>query len=187
MARLSLALALLVLFASAPAAADHGPRPLRTGPTFGVGVGAGNMFSNCDDEFDCGNVLESASVHAYAGGFLGSDTALIIEGWGMVHRDDRVTITHGMAAGALQQWLVPRLWFKGGVGIARSSFTYDAIVADIEDRRDIVPGALAALGLDVVRGTYAAFDLQLRYGAALSGDSEARIHQLALNAGLSWH
>jgi hypothetical protein len=188
MHRLVVLIFVSAVLATAPAAADHGTLPvLRTGPTFGVGLGVGNMFSNCDDDFDCGTVLESGSLHAFAGGFLVSDTALVVEGWMTTHRDDRLTITNGLAVVAAQRWLVPRLWLKAGLGVARSSFSYDAVLVDIENRSEIAPGALAAAGVDVVQGGRSAFDIQLRYGAGLYDDRRARVHKLALSAGLSWH
>lgn len=188
MLRAALSVAVLsIVFTALPAAADHGPQVLRTGPTFGAGVGVGSMFSNCDDDFDCDTVLESGSLHAYAGGFLASSTALIGEGWGMAHRDSDVTITHGLLVGGLQHWLAPRVWVKGGIGVARSSFSYDAPLVDLESRSDIVPGGLLAAGVDLVQESSAAFSLELRYGAGLYDDAESRIHQAALSGALSWH
>lgn len=176
----------LTLAAAAPAAAAATDEPPREGPTLGAGLGLGNIFSQCDDDFDCDTILESVSVHAFAGGFAGPRTALVAFGWGMIHRDDEVTITHGLAGGALQQWLTRRLWLKGGAGIARSSFSYDVDGVTIQDDSDIVPGALAAAGLELVVGARSSFDVQIRYGTGLYGDSETRVHKLALAAGLSW-
>lgn len=188
MVRIALIFGLLVFGAAAPAAADHGPQVFRTGPTFGAGVGVGNMFSSCDDDFDCGTVLESASAHAYAGGFLASSTALIGEAWGMIHRDSELTITHGLLVAGVQQWIAPRVWIKGGAGVARSSFRYDIEpILGIENHSELVPGGLAAAGVDLVQESGAAFSLELRAGAGLYDDSRSRVHKLALVGSLSWH
>lgn len=170
-----------------PARAEASPSPQREGPTFGAGLGFGTMFSDCAEGFDCDTVLESGSIHAFAGGFAGPSTALVLEGWAMVHPGDDVRITHLIGAGALQQWLTRRLWLKAGVGAARSSFSYDINdVLEVRDDSEIAPAALAAAGFEVVVGERSSFEIQLRYGAGIYDDAETRVHQLALAAGLSW-
>jgi hypothetical protein len=187
-----LAVSLAALAALAPAAARAQPVSayyedqiaLRDGLTIGVGLGVGHL--ECGGA-GCDGVTEAAGADVHLGAMLTPRLAIVAELWAMGHRADRVDITHTLATLGAQVWLLPRLWVRAGAGVAHADFGFGGALADVPDRTETVPGAVAGVGLELVTSRGFALDLQLRGGSGLYDDGDTRVHDVALSLGMSWY
>ena len=113
--------------------------------------------------------------------------------WVMAHTEDRLTISQTLVTAAIQLWLTPRLWVKGGVGAAHASYDWDGGLVQLSDRSDDVPGFMVAAGYELASRPTFAIDLQLRYGTGLystdGNDEEYEIaaHNASVSIGLNWY
>ena len=177
-------LALAAALMSAGAARAQGVEVRgRSGLTVGIGLGLGNM--GCEGN-GCEDVTEAAGIDGHIGVMLIPRLALIGELWGMGHTEDRVTITQTIATIGAQLWLTRRLWLRGGLGVAHSSFNYDGDLIDISSRSDTVPGFTLGAGIEVVATRHFALDLSLRGGTGVYED-DTRVNNLMLGVGASWY
>jgi hypothetical protein len=108
------------------------------------------------------------------------------DGWMMGHTEDRLTLTHGMATIGPQLWIGP-FWVRGGLGVARASFNYDAGLVDIGDKTETVPAAMAALGVEVLATKDFALDVRLRGGTGYFRDGDVKVHNVSLGVGANWY
>jgi uncharacterized membrane protein YtjA (UPF0391 family) len=184
-------LALLGTFAAARSAhADHvyiessGGPVVRQGIILGGGLGVGHIA--CDGA-DCSGVNEAGGINLQLGGMLAPDMGLLVDAWGMSHRDgDDATFTHSMITGALRYWLVPRLWLQGGIGLAEASWHYSDAIVDYESRSDTVPALMGAMGVELVSSPAFAMNLELRGGTGFFED-DTRLRNLSVGLGVNWY
>ena len=155
----------------------------RGGLALGVELGGGHM--ECEGE-GCGGVTEAGEVSVNTGVLLTPNFGIMADGWLMAHREDRLTLTHGMATIGPQLWIGP-FWVRGGVGVARASFNYDAGIVDIGDKTETVPAAMAALGLEVISTPDFALDLRLRGGTGFFNDGDTQVQNVSLGLGANWY
>jgi len=158
-------------------------REQRDGLTIGVELGGGHM--ECEG-VGCDGVTEAGALSVNIGGMLTPNFAIMGDAWMMGHREDRLTLTHGMATIGPQLWIGP-FWVRGGVGVARASFNYDAGIVDIGDKTETVPAAMAALGLEVISTKDFALDLRLRGGTGFFNDGDTRVQNVSLGLGANWY
>jgi uncharacterized membrane protein YtjA (UPF0391 family) len=156
----------------------------RLGVTFGGGVGLGHIA--CDGA-DCGGVNEAGGIDVHVGGMLTPELALLLDAWGMSHRDSNdATFTHAIVTGALRAWLVPRLWVSGGIGFAEARWHYSSDVIDYESRSDTVPAVMGAIGVELLSSPAFALDLQLKGGTGFFED-DVRVRNVSLGVGVNWY
>ncbi|MEZ4365215.1 MAG: hypothetical protein R2939_02870 [Kofleriaceae bacterium] len=158
----------------------------RTGAMFSVGLGGGHLGCDNDGE-DC-----SGDGPVQAGSFFGEVGAMVAPGLAVLghlavtaHRDDDVTVSQTMLAGALRAWLVPRLWVEGGLGVARAKVDVDGEVIDLMSESDTVPAVLAGVGVELISTDAFALDVNLRAGSGLYRD-DVRLYQASLGVGASF-
>lgn len=155
----------------------------RDGLAIGVELGGGHM--ECEGE-GCDGVTEAGELGLNVGVMLTPNVAIMADGWLMGHTEDRLTLTHAMATVGPQLWLGP-FWVRGGVGVARASFNYDAGIIDIGDKTETVPAAMAALGVEVISTKDFALDVRLRGGTGFFNDGDTRVQNLSLGVGANWY
>jgi hypothetical protein len=155
----------------------------RDGLAIGVELGGGHM--ECEGE-GCDGVTEAGELGLNAGVMLTPNFAIMADGWLMGHTEDRLTLTHAMATVGPQLWLGP-FWVRGGVGVARASFNYDAGIIDIGDKTETVPAAMAALGVEVISTKDFALDVRLRGGTGFFNDGDTEVRNLSLGVGANWY
>ncbi len=155
----------------------------RDGLAIGVELGGGHM--ECEGE-GCDGVTEAGELGLNVGVMLTPNLAIMADGWLMGHTEDRLTLTHAMATVGPQLWIGP-FWVRGGVGVARASFNYDAGIIDIGDKTETVPAAMAALGVEVISTKDFALDVRLRGGTGFFNDGDTEVRNLSLGVGANWY
>lgn len=161
----------------------------RRGLTLGLGFGAGGMESKDGpiECFDCSDsVAGSASFHI--GFMLTPRLAAQYELWGTGQALDAqasVSVVQVLSMAALQYWVTPKLWIKGGIGTAHLAQTYEA--NDQREEIDNGVAGMAAIGIELISKPKFAMDLQLRGGTGTYEGIKDQIHQGALTLGFSWY
>ncbi len=182
--------------AQAPGAATYQPPPppppthepaelfaQRAGFTIGVTLGPGNI-GVADSSGDVVESFDGVAMSLSIGGMLSPRLALVGDLWNITHMDydQDFRLQHGIITVALQYWLTPRLWAKGGIGRAR----YAVGTIDYKQAQsDEVPAVMGAVGYELSHGRSFAFDAQLRFG--VGSYDEGDIHSGALVLGLNWY
>jgi hypothetical protein len=128
----------------------------RKGFIFGLGVGGGKI--TCDG---CES-LSGPAVEIHLGGMLTDKMALVFDGSGVSREEDGVTLTSVVAGAALQYWVSPRVWVKGGIGSGQVRASGNDI--DVSSERGL--GFLGGIGVEVVQKKRFAIDLQARFTTA---------------------
>jgi hypothetical protein len=160
----------------------------RSGATFGVSVGGGHLGCTTEDGDDCdGDGMNGAGYLALHAGFsLTPRVALMADLWGAGHTEDRLTVTQGILAAVVRVWPARSFWLQGGLGVARSSVTYDADIVEFESRSDVVPAFVAGLGVELISNRDFALDLELRGGSGMY-ENDMLVYTIAAGVGLSWY
>lgn len=203
------ATALLLLLTPALAAAQPGPPPPpppgyggggyygepppRQGLAIGVGLGVGGMGSDSGitDCIDCGDTNPaSLGLDFHIGGMLNPQTALLFEVWGTgqtLDADGFNILTQTMVMGALQYWLSPEFWIKGGLGVAALDVQYDDGYVSADDEVDRGMALMGAAGYELARSTTFAVDLQLRLGSGSYHGIDDRVNTAMVGIGFNWY
>lgn len=155
----------------------------RSGLAIGVELGGGHM--ECAGE-GCDGVTEAGQFSLNVGALLTPNLAIMVDGSIMAHKEDRLTLTHGIATIGPQLWVGP-FWVRGGIGVARASFNYDAGIIEIGDKTETVPAAMAALGVEVISTKDFALDVRLRGGTGFFHDGDTEVRNLSLGVGANWY
>ncbi|MEM9489920.1 MAG: outer membrane beta-barrel protein [Myxococcota bacterium] len=168
----------------------YGPNA-RQGLTIGFGIGVGDI-----DCTDCDAGLEAAGVEFHAGVMINPRMAVIGEIWAMSHseRDDtfdaEITLTHLIATAGVQYWVLPRLWVKGGLGIAQGFLTVSVGNIEASDESEAGLGLMAAVGYEVLTTRRFAMDAQLHLGTGLYGDTDDgtdfEANNISVGLGFTW-
>ena len=163
---------------------EPAPTTLRSGVVLGGGVGLGHIA--CDGA-DCGGVNEAAGLNLTVGGMLAPDLALVLDGWGMSHRDsDNATFTQAIITAAFRYWPARRLWLQAGAGVAQASWEYSNDLVEFESRSDTVPALMGAIGVELISSPAFAFDVSLRGGSGFFED-DVRVRNVSLGVGVNWY
>jgi len=153
----------------------------RSGFVFGFSLGAGSF--NCDSCSDA-DALSGVGLDIHLGGMITPTVALMFDGWGVGHPlDGGGNIIHVMDTVAVQGFVSPQFWIKGGVGAGQLSISDDR--GDTVARSDTGFGVFGAAGFEVFQGSRFALDLQLRLGTVkYDGGS---VNMGALTVGANWY
>jgi hypothetical protein len=155
----------------------------REGLMLGGGLGLGNISAD-----NCGLCGSGLAWELHIGAMLNPRLAVMADIWGIAHPytdagGNSGTMSNSMFTGAVQYWLVPQLWIKGGVGGGHIDLS-DAN-GTLYGTSDNALAVLAAGGFEIVQSGNLALDLQLRIGYVNytgGGASNA-----ALLVGLNWY
>jgi len=133
----------------------------RKGLIVGGGIGGGSM--TCDG---C-NSTSGFAGQFHIGGMLTEKVALVLDGSGITREEDGATLTSGVSVAAVQYFVSPRVWIKGGVGagILQASVEKLSVTSD--------PGLAFAggIGVDLLQKQKFTIDLQARFTtASIEGD-----------------
>jgi hypothetical protein len=189
-------------YAAPPATEPGGFMNRRGRLAVGFGLGVGAMNAEGSDVLECtacdGNPA-AVGIDFHIGGMLSSRLALLAEvqiNGQVVDEDDYgvSTVTQAALMGAVQFWLTPRLWIKGGLGFASLQANYsDEYDDDYDATADIGTGgaALFAAGVELIQGRNFALDLQGRVLAAAYDDDETgfedNVTSATIGIGLNWY
>ncbi|MFT3693943.1 MAG: hypothetical protein QM831_12430 [Kofleriaceae bacterium] len=156
---------------------------------FSVGLGGmhddGSGITNCDN---CGNaaVLE---VDGHIGGVIAPRLAILFEVQAnarTVHSDaygDDTVLTQSAAMAAVQYWLLPQLWIKGGLGVAGLQADNSYVTYDYGTGLAL----MASAGVELLSARWFAVDLQARIidGAYNSGSDH--VTSGTIGVGFNWY
>ncbi len=148
----------------------------RRGWVFGMSLGAGSMSGNE------GESKEGVAFDMHVGFMVSPQLALLIEGYGVSHLENDVSLTQTMGLIAGQLWLNPALWIKGGLG--SGSLIADNGVRTEESQEGVA--VMAAAGYEILHSNRFAVDAQVRVGA-VSYDNGYTVTQTALSVGVNWY
>ena len=165
----------------APAPAYYPPSSYRSGLVIGGSIGFGGLTADqCDI---CGGGL---SLEGHIGGMLNPQLALMFDVWTVIHpisgSNDDMTST--LYTGALQLWLTPILWLKGGAGLGNTT---------VGNNLDGFNGAtgfalMGGAGVELVQRGPFALDLQGRVGHTFIADIDGGpVTQYAFMIGFNWY
>ena len=201
-----LAAALLVALIAAPAfaLAQSGPPPrgpsygslqdddgffLRRGLAGGLGFGLGALSTD-SGIFDCPDCVVhpvAVSISGHLGWMLDHRTSLGGAYWGQVQRLDFHGDAYGwqhMLMGAVQHWLTPQFWIKGGLGLASLQVSYwDGFAEEL----NVGTAVMAAAGYEVIFTPDFAFDIQVRLGSGMYRYVSDRASTAVIGVGVSWY
>ncbi|HLU64983.1 MAG TPA: hypothetical protein VKZ63_01830 [Kofleriaceae bacterium] len=169
-----------------------GPPPVRQGLTvgFGFGVGAMDSDSNLAQCFDCDYEPGAVSFDFHLGGMINPQMAALFELWVQGQQIDEAGfnwLNQVLVMGALQYWLTPQFWLKGGLGIANLSVHYDDGYYYGDD--DVAQGLalMGAAGYEVLHSTRFAIDLQLRLGSGSYDGIDEQVNTAMIAVGFNWY
>lgn len=165
------------------------PRPARQGLMIGFGLGGGEL--SCEDvstsgSGPCDGVTEAGSIDAHLGIMLSPRLAIMGDIWAMGHTEDQLTVSQTITTAAAQLWLTPRLWIKGGIGVAHARFNYDGVIVEVESSSETVPAGMLAVGYELMHRPRFALDVQLKGGTGIYDEGDTQAHNAALSVGLNW-
>jgi len=156
---------------------------------FGISAGLGFMNDN-GQSVDCAgcnyNPL-AGEIDVHIGGMLNNRLAIMFEAQGNIQTiaSDQLgdtTLTQSAFMGALQYWLTPQLWIKGGLGAAH--LTVDDTYYGTSQPAGSGLAIMGAVGFELLSGRFFALDLQ---GRLIDGQyGSDRITGGTIGLGLNW-
>jgi len=196
---LFLVLALPAAAAAQPAAQPGPPSPFqpRQGtPALGFSIGLGSLESrNNPAAATCGTCDYNPigiEFDGHIGGMLSDQFGLMLELQANGQTvDDSVygstTLTQFAAMIAGQYWVSPKLWLKGGVGIAHLAFNYDDAYGSFAEPIDDGGALMLGVGYELLHGRVFAIDLQARVIAGGYDGIDDRITAATIGLGFNWY
>jgi hypothetical protein len=168
------------------------PPPGRYGLTLGVGLGIGGMDSdsNLAQCFDCDYEPGAVGFDFHIGGMINPHMAALFELWAhgqAIDSSGANVLTQTMMMGAIQYWLSPQFWLKGGLGISWLDVQYDDGYYVEEDSIDQGLAIMGAAGFEVFHSPMFAVDLQLRLGSGSYDGIGEQVNVGMLGIGLNWY
>ena len=170
-------------------------------PFTGIGFVAQNLYGDYGGYMDakggpiqCANCdYQPASIQGalHIGGFLNPRLALMLElqGNGQVV-DDRiegnVTLGQGAALAAVQYWVSPKIWIKGGLGLSHLSYSYNDSYGSAEEPIADGGAVLGAAGIELLQSYNYSVDLQGRLIVGTYDGIDDQITSGSIGVGLNW-
>jgi len=178
----------------------YGPPPLPGGfhnrmgrLAWGFSVGLGYMNDNgsavtCSG---CDSQPLTGEFDFHLGGFISPRMAILFELQANAQQialdpTDDVTLVQTLAMGAIQFWLTPQLWIKGGIGIAHLEADDNVNGVAYEPPGNGL-GLLGAVGFEIMSGRRFALDLQGRISEGTYNSTDDRITSGTVGIGLNWY
>lgn len=169
----------------------------RDGWNIGLSLGVGSMSSSAGELecIDCDSEPPTIAFDLHVGTMVMPRMALQAEVWGQSRSLDAygdASLGQTMFMVALQYWLTPRFWIKGGLGIASLSVSYYDGVDDVSENVDNGSAVMGAIGYELISSRSFALDLQLKTGSGLyegdgPGDTGEDLSTGVLALGVNWY
>jgi hypothetical protein len=165
-------------------------------PMFGFSLGLGGMQMD-DAEVTCPSCSYQpigVEVDAHIGGMLSHQFGLMLELQFNAEtvesrRYDTTTLVQSTAMIAGQYFLTPRLWIKGGIGLAHLSYEYDDDYYYESGSEPIDNGAvlMAAIGYELLSTRTFAIDVQGRLISAGYDGIDQKVTAATVGIGFNWY
>ncbi|MBK5256750.1 MAG: outer membrane beta-barrel protein [Vicinamibacteria bacterium] len=141
----------------------------RTGFIAGLGVGGGKI--TCDG---CES-LSGPAIAFHLGGMITDRAALVFDGSGVAKYEEGTTLTSVLATAALQYWVSPKVWVKGGVGAGQLGVSGKGV----SETSDMGLGFLGGIGIEAIQKKRFTIDLQMRVTTAkIEGERATNVFAL---------
>jgi hypothetical protein len=184
----------------------YGPPPLPGGfhdrqgrLAIGGSLGLGYMNANSQAVTcqGCSSTPVTGEGDIHIGGFIGPRLALLFEGQVNVQQvaldpANDATLSQTLLLGAVQYWITPQLWIKGGIGLAY--LNYNDNVAGTSTQSDGGLGLMGGLGYELLSARNFALDLQGRLTEGSYSTTDAagnsqrdNITSGTIGVGLNWY
>ncbi|HRC58301.1 MAG TPA: hypothetical protein PKU97_20395 [Kofleriaceae bacterium] len=183
-------------YAQPPATTSGGFWDRGGGLVWGIGLGLGGMSSK-DGPIECSSCSYSpmaVEVDAHLGGMMSPRLALLFEIQGNVQPVEEVgggegdkTLGQFAAMAAAQYWITPRLWLKGGIGVATLSYNYNDSSGTQEEPIDDGGVFLLGAGYEILAGRDFALDVQGRYVVGSYDGINDQISSGTIGLGVNWY
>jgi hypothetical protein len=97
-------------------------------------------------------------------------------------------VYQSMFLGALQYWITPQLWLKGGLGFSQLDVQFEDEFGFVyEETVDTGVGLLGAIGYEVLHSTRFAIDLSLRLQGASYEQVDDSVSSALFAIGFNWY
>jgi hypothetical protein len=138
----------------------------------------------------CAGLDGSAALSGHAGFLLASGLVVLYDAALLVHLDDSplgsVRVYHSTHLVALQGWLAPRVWVRGGPGLTHLRVSH----VGIGTRAETVPALGGALGVEVWHADPTVIEGVLRVSAGFFDEDDGQddaVYTVSIGAGASWY
>ena len=189
----------LVLFVGTASAQDYYGKQaphVRNGLQLGFGIGGGDIdCSNCDAG------LDAFGADFHVGKMFSPNLSIGGQVWTMRNSEDidigigpefTTNLFHTIITANAQYWVLPRLWLRGGVGLAYVSVSIEGDGISAEAQSEAGLGVMAGFGYEVLTTRTFALDLEMQFGAGFYAneddptmdDVEAR--NVSIGLGFTW-
>ncbi|HTE52225.1 MAG TPA: hypothetical protein VK698_15340 [Kofleriaceae bacterium] len=169
------------------------PDPYRRGFTLGFGVGLGAMDSgdsNLTECFDCNYDPIALAFDFHLGAMINPQLAIMGEVfWHAqnIDADGFNWLSQSMLLGAIQFWVTPQLWLKGGIGVASLDTHYDDGYDYADDTIDTGIAVLGAVGYEVLSAPWFSIDLQARLASGSYEGIDEQVSVGTVGVGFNWY
>lgn len=168
------------------------PDPTRRGFTLGFGVGLGAMDSDSGvtECFDCDYDPITVSFDLHLGVMINPQLAILGEVYWHaqnIDADGFNWLSQTMLLGAVQLWVTPQLWLKGGLGFATLDEHYDDGYDYGDDTIDTGVAVLGAAGFEVLSAPWFSVDLQARLASASYDGIDGQVNVGTVGVGFNWY
>jgi len=166
---LALALAASALLVPAIASADpDGNETKRFGVFGGLALHGGNI--SCEGD-GCGDDFRKAGgADGHVGWLFNEKLGLMLDFWGMSSKENDTTISYVAATVNIRYWVAPIFWLQAGLGYGHANVKVETAIGDFEGQSDDVPVGQLGIGVEVVRGTNWALDVEAKVAQGTETD-----------------
>jgi hypothetical protein len=163
----------------------------RRGFTIGIGGSLGGMSSASDDLtecFDCDYTPVMGAFDAHLGAMISPRLAIMGEVFvpAQVIDDEFADfLVQPMLFAALQYWVTPQLWLKGGLGVASLQISYSD--GGPNDELDTGGAVMGAVGFEVLQAPRFTVDINLRLTSTSYNGIDDQIATGSVGIGANWY
>jgi len=127
--------------------------------------------------------LEGFAFDFSIGGMLNPNLALMFDAAAVIHVDTEAeaTLSNSTNTIALQAWVAPKIWIKGGLGFSVVSVSGEFI----ESQSERGFGLTAAAGYEISNSGSFGMDIQLRLGHSSFDDGD--LTNVGFMIGFNWY
>jgi hypothetical protein len=160
---------------------------------WGFSLGLGYMNDNGDAVTcqGCNAQPVTGEVDFHVGGFINPRMAILFEVQGNAQQvaldpNNDATLEQALVLGAIQYWLTPQLWIKGGIGLAHLELqdNYNGVV--YTPPSDGL-GLMGGIGFELLSARSFAVDLQGRLTSGTYSGVSDHITSGTIGVGLNWY
>lgn len=160
---------------------------------FGLGLGAMESESGPIECFNCDYQPVAVGLDFHIGGMISPRLALLLEMQANIQTvedygfEGNKTLSQGAILGAAQFWVTPRIWLKGGLGVAHLQYTYSDVYEDYEEPIDSGAALLLGAGIELLHSQRFALDLQGRVLVGGYDGIDDTVTSSQIGIGLNWY